>query len=172
MFAQPGKKLLFMGGEFAQRREWDHETQLDWDELRDPRSLGVLHWVSDLNRLYREEPALHELDCDSAGFEWVAPDDSRQNVVSFLRRPRSGRSPLLVMCNFSSVTLQGYRVGVPEGGVWRQRLNSADSRYGGLGDTDPAEVVAEEQPFHGRPWSVKLNLPPLCAIFLQAGTAD
>jgi 1,4-alpha-glucan branching enzyme len=168
LFGQPGKKLLFMGAEFAQRAEWDHESQLEWDRLADPRHAGVLRWVADLNRLYREEPALHELDCDSAGFEWVAPDDHRQNVISFLRRRRDGTSPILIVCNFSPQPWNTYRVGLPVGGKWEERLNSDAEVYGGGGAGNRREISAEPQPFHGREWSVALRLPPLSAVFLQA----
>jgi len=168
LFGQPGKKLLFMGAELAQRAEWDHESQLEWDRLADPRHAGVFRWVTDLNRLYREEPALHELDCDSAGFEWVAPDDHQQNVISFLRRRRDGTSPILVVCNFSPLPRNTYRVGVPIGGRWEERLNSDAVAYGGLGVGNRGETVAEPHPFHGREWSMELTFPPLSAVFLQA----
>jgi 1,4-alpha-glucan branching enzyme len=168
MYAQPGKKLLFMGAELAQRAEWDHESELEWGLLSDPLHAGVLRWLGDLNQLYREEPALHELDCDSAGFEWVAPDDHLQNVISFLRRRRDGTSPMLIVCNFSPLPREGYRVGVPVGGTWKERLNSDAAIYGGSGVGNLGEVVADAHPFHGREWSIALMLPPLSVTFLQA----
>jgi 1,4-alpha-glucan branching enzyme len=168
LYGQPGKKLLFMGAEIGQRSEWDHEAQVDWELLNDPRHAGILRWVSDLNRLYRNEPALHELDCDSAGFEWVAPDDSEQNVVSFLRRSRDGRDAFLIVCNFSATPRREYRVGVPTGGTWRERLNSDATCYGGQGWGNLGEVEAEKMAFHGREQSLSLTLPPLSAVFLQA----
>jgi len=171
MYAQPGKKLLFMGAELAQRAEWDHESELDWGLLSDPLHAGVLRWLSDLNRLYREEPALHELDCDNAGFEWVVPDDHLQNVITFLRRRRDGTSPMLIVCNFSPLPREGYRVGVPVGGTWKERLNSDAAIYGGSGVGNLGEVVADAHPLHGREWSVALTLPPLSVTFLQAGVA-
>ena len=168
MYAQPGKKLLFMGAELAQRAEWDHESELEWGLLSDPLHAGVLRWLGDLNRLYREEPSLHELDCESAGFEWVAPDDHLQNVISFLRRRRDGSSPMLIVCNFSPLPREGYRVGVPVGGTWKERLNSDAAIYGGSGVGNLGEVVADAHPLHGREWSVDLTLPPLSVTFLQA----
>jgi 1,4-alpha-glucan branching enzyme len=167
MYAQPGKKLLFMGAEVAQRSEWAHEADVDWRALEDPMHAGVLKWVSDLNRLYREEPSLHELDCESAGFEWIAPDDHLQNSLSFVRQRRDGADPILVVCNFSPLPRTEYRVGVPGGGRWIERLNSDASVYGGSGVGNLGEVVAEPRPFHGREWSVELTLPPLSAVFFQ-----
>jgi 1,4-alpha-glucan branching enzyme len=168
MFAQPGKKLLFMGGEFAQRREWDHEGSLDWDLLADPAHVGVSHWVRDLNHLYRTEPALHELDCDPTGFEWIAPDDNEQNVISFLRRSRDHRRSVLVVCNFSPVPRATYRVGVPTGGVWEELLCSDAEGYGGTGWGNLGGIEADESPFHGRPWSLDTALPPLGAVFFRS----
>jgi len=171
MYAQPGKKLLFMGAELAQKAEWDHESELEWSLLSDPRHAGVMRWLGDLNQLYSEEPALHELDCDSAGFEWVAPDDHLQNVISFLRRRRDGTSPMLIVCNFSPLPREGYRVGVPVGGTWKERLNSDAAEYGGSGVGNLGEVRADMQALHGREWSVDLTLPPLSVTFLQAEAA-
>jgi 1,4-alpha-glucan branching enzyme len=168
MFAQPGKKLLFMGAEFGQRREWDHEDSLDWDLLADPAHVGVSHWVRDLNLLYRAEPALHELDCDPTGFEWIAPDDHEQNVISFLRRSRDRTRSVLVVCNFSPVPRASYRVGVPTGGIWEELLCSDAEGYGGSGWGNLGGVEAEESAFHGRPWSLELALPPLGAVYLRS----
>ncbi len=165
-YAQPGKKLLFMGGEFGQRREWDHEGSLDWHLLQDVRHAGVQRWVRDLNRLYRWEPALHELDCEPAGFEWIDPDDSDHSVLSFLRKSRHGRV-VAVVCNFTPVPREGYRVGVPRGGWWREVLNSDAAEYGGSGWGNLGGVRAEPQPHHGRPYSVSLNLPPLGVLFFR-----
>jgi 1,4-alpha-glucan branching enzyme len=171
MFAQPGKKLLFMGGEFAQRREWDHEDSLDWDLLSEPAHAGVSHWVRDLNRLYRAEPALHELDCDPTGFEWIAPDDNEQNVISFLRRSRDLSRSVLVVCNFSPIPRSGYRVGVPTGGVWEELLCSDAEDYGGSGWGNLGGIEADESSFHGRPWSLDTALPPLGAVFFRSISA-
>jgi 1,4-alpha-glucan branching enzyme len=165
-YAQPGKKLLFMGGEVAQRREWDHEASVDWHLLADPRHAGVQRWVRDLNRLYREEPALHQLDCDPAGFEWIDPDDRESSVLSFLRRSRDGRL-VAVVCNFTPVPREGYRVGVPEGGRWQEVLNSDAHDYGGSGWGNYGGVLADPVPHHGRPYSLRLALPPLGVLFLR-----
>jgi 1,4-alpha-glucan branching enzyme len=170
MFAQPGKKLLFMGGEFGQVAEWDHEASLDWGLLDDEAHAGVLRWVTDLNTLYRAEPALHELDCDAGGFEWVAADDHMQNVISFLRRSADGERSLLIVLNHSPVVRNGYRVGVSRPGGWVERLNSDAVVYGGSGSGNLGRVEAAEVPFHGSRWSVTLTLPPLAAVFLQPET--
>jgi len=166
MYGQPGKKLLFMGSELAQRREWDHETSLDWHLLSDPLHRGVQRWVQDLNHLYRREPALHELDCAPEGFEWVVPDDRDHSVLVFLRKDRSGRM-VLVACNFTPVPRSPYRVGVPRPGFWREVLNSDAHLYGGSGWGNYGGVRAEPIPSHGRPYSVDLTLPPLAAVFLR-----
>jgi 1,4-alpha-glucan branching enzyme len=173
MYAQPGKKLLFMGAEFAQRGEWNHEGFLDWQLLDEAPHSGVMRWLGDLNRLYRDEPALYELDCDPTGFEWIAPDDYEQNAISFLRRSRDGRRSVLVICNFSPVPRPEYRVGVPVGGVWRELLCSDAEHYGGSGWGNLGGVEAERSAFHGRPWSLNVALPPLGAVFLlSAEDAD
>ena len=172
MFAQPGKKLLFMGAEFGQVKEWNHEGSLDWHLLDDAAHAGIRRWVTDLNALYREEPALHELDCDPKGFEWVAPDDHRQNVISFLRRSADGERAVLVVFNYARVERSGYRVGVPRPGVWRELLNSDADAYGGSGRGNLGRVVAEAEPFHGSEWSVALTLPPLAAVFLRPAEGE
>ncbi|MCS7235230.1 MAG: 1,4-alpha-glucan branching protein GlgB [Armatimonadota bacterium] len=165
-YAQPGKKLLFMGAEVAQRREWDHESSVDWHLLADPHHAGVQRWVRDLNRLYREEPALHQLDCDPAGFEWIDPNDRESSVLSFLRKSRDGRL-VAVVCNFTPVPREGYRVGVPEPGRWQEVLNSDAREYGGSGWGNYGGVQAEPVPHHGRPCSLRLALPPLGVLFLR-----
>ncbi len=165
-YAQPGKKLLFMGGELAQRREWDHEGQLDWHLLQDPRHAGVRRWVQDLNRLYREEPALHELDCDPEGFRWIHPDDREASVLSFLRKGRVDRW-VAVVCNFTPVPRTGYRIGVPRPGRWQEVLNSDAREYGGSGWGNYGGVVATPDGAHGQPYSVELALPPLAVVFLR-----
>ncbi|MDR7606958.1 MAG: 1,4-alpha-glucan branching protein GlgB [Armatimonadota bacterium] len=165
-YAQPGKKLLFMGGEVGQRREWDHEGSVDWHLLADPRHAGIQRWVRDLNRLYRTEPALHELDCEPGGFEWIDPDDRESSVLSFLRRGRGSR-PVAVVCNFTPVPRQDYRVGVPEPGRWEEVLNSDAREYGGSGWGNFGGVQAEPVARHGRPYSLRLVLPPLAVVFLR-----
>lgn len=165
-YTQPGKKLLFMGGEFGQRREWYHDGGLDWHLLEDPRHAGVQRWVRDLNRVYRSEPALYELDCEPAGFEWIDPDDSDHSVLSFLRKGRGG-DVVAVVCNFTPVPRQGYRVGVPRPGWWRELLNSDAAEYGGSGWGNWGGVAAEVIPCHGRPYSLSVNLPPLAVLLFR-----
>lgn len=166
-YAEPGKKLVFMGSEFAQRREWNHEESLDWHLLQYSPHAGVQRWVRDLNRLYRSEPALHELDVNPAGFEWIDCNDSEQSVLSFLRRGRSAVAPVLVICNFTPVPRVGYRLGVPSGGFWQEVLNGDAVEYGGSGMGNLGGVEAEAVPAHGRPYSVSLTLPPLAALYLK-----
>ena len=167
MWGHPGKKLLFMGQEFAQPDEWHHDAHLPWRRLDDPRHAGVQALVRDLNRLYREEPALHRLDCEAAGFEWLSNDDAENSVFAWLRHDDAGRSALVV-CNFTPVPRLGYRVGVPAGvPAWREVLNTDSSHYGGsnMGNQHaalPVEAVAE----HGRAQSIVMTLPPLSAVFL------
>jgi len=168
MFGQPGKKLLFMGAELAQDAEWNHDSELAWGVAGDPLREGILRLVADLNRLYREEPSLHELDCDSAGFEWVVPDDRTHSVIGFLRCRRDGSSPILVMCNFAASARSRYRVGVPSGGTWTELLHTDDRQYGGARTRRRRSVTALARPLHGREWSVGLNLPPLSAVFLRS----
>jgi 1,4-alpha-glucan branching enzyme len=167
MFAQPGKKLLFMGCEFGQVSEWAHDRSLDWDVLQYPVHRGLMNWVEQLNRLYRSEPALHWFDSDPAGFEWVDCNDAPMSVVSLLRKGKDGENPVLVACNFTPVPRLGYMVGVPEGGYWKELLNSDGREYGGsgMGNMGGTEALAEET--HGRPYSLRLTLPPLGALFLR-----
>ncbi|QYJ16550.1 1,4-alpha-glucan branching enzyme GlgB [Rubrobacter xylanophilus DSM 9941] len=165
MYAHPGKQLLFMGGEFAQEREWDSGSQLDW-HLLGGRNRGVRELVADLNALYRATPALHQVDFEPEGFEWVEGGDAEQSVISFLRRARNPEDFVLVVCNFTPVVRHGYRVGVPRGGAYEELLNTDDARYGGSGVTS-GELEAEETPWHGRPFSLPLTLPPLATVFLR-----
>jgi len=165
MYAQPGKKLLFMGGEFAQRREWAHDCGLDWELLDYPAHAGVQHWVRDLNQLYRKEPALHELDCEPAGFEWIDCDDAESSIVSLLRKGNSTANLVLVLCNFTPVPRYGYRLGVPRGGFWREALNSDAAEYGGSGVGNLGGLDAEAVAHHGRPFSLLLTVPPLSVSF-------
>jgi 1,4-alpha-glucan branching enzyme len=171
MYAQPGKKLLFMGGEIGQRREWQHDSSLDWHLLDCPEHRGVQDWVRDLNRLYRAEPALHELDCQPTGFEWVDCNDSEESIISFLRRGQAADARLLVVCNFTPVSRLGYQVGVPGPGIWREVLNSDAAEYGGSGVGNLGQVEAAEAPCHGRPWSVTISVPPLGVVFLRGEAA-
>jgi len=167
MFAHPGKKLLFMGGEFGQWREWNHEESLDWHLLQYPPHRGVQKWVQDLNHFYKREPAMHELDFESNGFEWIDLNDWEQSVISFLRRGRSTKDIILVVCNFTPVPRYNYRVGVPVGGFWEEVLNSDAKLYGGSGHGNFGNVEATPVPFHGRFQSLSLTLPPLGVLFFK-----
>jgi 1,4-alpha-glucan branching enzyme len=171
MTASPGKKLLFMGGELAQQREWNHDSSLDWHLLEAPLHAGVCRWASDLNGLYLSRPALHALDCDPAGFEWVDLHDAENSVLAFLRLGPSGES-MLVALNFTPVSREGYRVGVPVGGTWREVANSDAGDYGGSGVGNLGSVDAEEVESHGRPFSLPLTLPPLGIVMLERPPAS
>lgn len=164
-YAHPGKKLLFMGDEFGQRNEWNHDLSLDWHLLGDPRHAGVRRLVGDLNRLYRSEPGLHRWDHQPEGFRWVDCCDWEQSVISFLRR--GGEEELLVACNFTPLPRPNYRLGVPRPGFWRELLNSDATIYGGagIGNLGGAETVPI--PMHGQYHSVALTLPPLGILFLK-----
>jgi 1,4-alpha-glucan branching enzyme len=166
MWGHPGKKLLFMGGEFAQTREWNHDRALDWHELGDPGHRGVQSLVRDLNALYRATPALYQKDGDPSGFEWVEANDGENSVLAFLRHA-DGAPPALVVCNFTPVVRYGYRLGVPRGGQWRERLNTDATAYGGSGVGNLGLVKTEPVPSHGRPCSLSLTLPPLATLILE-----
>jgi len=168
MYGQPGKKLLFMGCEFGQVREWAHDTSLEWHVLQYPVHRGVHNWMAQLNRTYREERALHELDSDPAGFEWLDCNDSAASILSFLRKGKSEKETILVICNFTPVPREKYRVGVPSGGYWRELLNSDAADYNGSGMGNGGGATAEGTPAHGRPYSLCLTLPPLAVLFLKA----
>ena len=166
MWTHPGKKLLFMGGEFGQYREWAHEEQLEWALLEHPAHKGVWRLIQQLNAVYRAEPALHEIDFEGAGFEWVEGGDAQHSVIAFLRKPKAG-APVLVACNLTPVPRQGYRLGVPEGGHWQEVFNSDASEYGGSGWGNFGGVTAQDAPHHGRPCTLALTLPPLSVIVLR-----
>jgi 1,4-alpha-glucan branching enzyme len=168
MWAHPGKKLLFMGGEFAQWNEWNDAASLDWGLLDFPSHRGVQALIRDLNQLYRESPALYEIDFDPRGFEWISPNDSDNSVIAFLRRGRDASRVMICVCNFTPVVRHAYRIGVPGPGVYRERLNT-DSHYYGGGNVgnEFGEVYAERLAQHGREWSLALTLPPLATLFLE-----
>ena len=169
MYAQPGKKLLFMGGEFGQWREWSHDESLEWHLLDYPPHSSLKRWVEDLNRFYREQPALYELDFDSAGFEWIDCNDVEHSVVSLIRKGRSPDDLLVVVCNFTPVTHSNYRIGVPQPELWRELLNSDAREYGGSGQGNLGGVEAAPIPLHGRPYSLTITLPPLAIVFFKSG---
>ncbi|HUF57485.1 MAG TPA: 1,4-alpha-glucan branching protein GlgB [Thermohalobaculum sp.] len=170
MWTHPGKKLLFMGGEFGQEREWSHDRELDWWLLDQADHAGLRRLVRDLNTLYRGEPALHERDCDPTGFAWIEGGDAEHSVFSYERRDGEGRSVVVVM-NMTPVVRHDYQIGVPRGGAWRESLNTDAEIYGGSNIGNSGRVPAEETPLHGRPASVRLTLPPLAAIVLSPEAA-
>jgi 1,4-alpha-glucan branching enzyme len=167
MYSQPGKKLLFMGGEFGQWNEWQHDQSLDWHLLQFPAHAGVQRWCQDLNQAYRSQPALHELDCEPAGFQWIDAADWENSVLSYLRKGRAEDQLLLIVCNFTPVPRFNYRVGVPRAGYWREILNSDAREYGGSGLGNLGGQTTAPVPWHGQPQSLNLTLPPLAAVFLQ-----
>jgi len=167
MFAMCGKKLLFMGGEIAQRQEWRHDGQLDWHVLQYEPHSGVMQLVSDLNRLYRTEPALHEIDTEPGGFEWVEANDSDSSVYGFVRRPKHGTDVILCVLNFTPVQRSGYRIGVPAPGYWKEILNTDAGVYWGGNVGNSGGVQAEAVPCHGKPYSVTLTVPPLAGVYLK-----
>ena len=167
MFSQSGKKLIFMGGELGQWREWDHDSSLDWHLTDDPGHRGIQRWVADLNRLYHSEPALHDLDFSPDGFEWIDCTDAPQSILAILRKGRSGTGPVLAVSNFTPVPRPGYRLGVPFEGYWRELLNGDALVYGGSGLGNLGGVSTARTESHGRPFSVTLTLPPLCTCFFR-----
>jgi 1,4-alpha-glucan branching enzyme len=168
MYGHPGKKLLFMGGEFGQWREWVHEESLEWHALEYPSHQGIQQWVRDLNHFYRTDPALYELDFEQDGFEWVDFRDWEGSIISFLRKGRSKEDLVLVVCNFTPVPKQNYRVGVPRSGWWKETLNSDARTYGGSGHGNLGGAEATPVPSHGRFHSLSLTLPPLGVLFLKS----
>ena len=168
MWTHPGKKLLFMGGEFAQYDEWNHNKSLDWQLTGYERHAGVQRLVTDLNRLYRELPALHQLDCDSKGFEWVDATNRDYSVFSFLRRGQLGTHPVLVVINLTPTPHQDYRVGVPLAGKYQQRFNSDHERYGGSGMDQDDTLQTSPDAWGNFPVSLQLTLPPLAVLILEA----
>ena len=166
MYAQPGKKLLFMGDEFGQWREWNHDGSLDWQLLEYPPHQGLQKWLTDANRLYRAHPALHETDSDPAGFEWIDCNDSEQSTLTMIRKAKTTNDLILIALNFTPVPRHNYRVGVPREGFWKETLNSDALIYGGAGWGNLGGVEAVPVRSHGRPFSVSLTLPPMSALFL------
>jgi len=166
-WTHPGKKLLFMGGEFAQRREWGHDGELDWWLLDAPAHAGIQRLVRDLNGLYRSEPSLHERDFSSDGFEWIAFDDADQSVIAFLRKSANGGC-VLVVCNLTPAPREHYRLGAPHAGFWRELLNTDAADYGGSGRGNFGGAEAYADPWHGRSHSLHLTLPPLSTLVLKS----
>ena len=164
MYAHPGKKLMFMGCEFGQRREWTHDESLDWHLLEHDSHSGLQRCVRDLNTLYRAEPALHEFDGDWQGFEWIDCNDSQSNVVTFIRKGSRPRDVMLFACNFSPVPRSGYKLGAPVGGEWREVFNSDAALYGGGNVGNSGAVIAVAEQTHGRPFTLDVVLPPLAVL--------
>jgi 1,4-alpha-glucan branching enzyme len=167
MYGHPGKKLLFMGGEFAQWKEWNHDESIEWHALEYPFHQGVRKWVKDLNHLYRNEPALYEMDFSKDGFEWIDFHDWEQSVIGFIRKSKSSGESIFVACNFTSVPRYDYRIGVPHGGFWRELINSDSEIYGGSGCGNSGGVEADairSQKIH---FSLSLTLPPLSVLFFK-----
>jgi len=167
MWGMCGKKLLFMGCEFGQRHEWSHDGEIEWNELQHDSHKGVFQLVGDLNRLYAAEPAMHQLDCESGGFEWIDANDWEASVYSFVRKPRTGPDRVLCVLNFTPVPRHGYRIGVPCPGYWREVLNTDAGCYWGGNIGNNGGVQAEAVPCHGQPYSVVITLPPMAGVFLK-----
>jgi 1,4-alpha-glucan branching enzyme len=166
MFTTPGKKLLFMGGEFGQWSEWNYQRDLEWPSLKYGPHAGVKALVCDLNALYRQHAGLHTSDCDPAGFEWIDCQDAENSAIAFERRSDDGDC-LVVVCNFTPVVREEYRIGLPRPGRWIERLNTDATVYGGTGIGNAGEVTAEDAPWHNRRWSVNLRLPALTTLVLH-----
>jgi 1,4-alpha-glucan branching enzyme len=167
MYAQPGKKLLFMGAELAQWAEWDHESSLQWHLLDHDPHAGVRRWLDELNWFYRREPALHELDLDPAGFQWIDANDAENSALSFIRKGTTTGDVVLALCNFTPVPRHNYRVGVPRGGYWQEVMNSDAREYGGSGHGNIGGVAAMPVPLHGHHHSLTITLPPLSVLFFK-----
>jgi 1,4-alpha-glucan branching enzyme len=167
MYAYPGKKLLFMGGEFAQQREWDHDSSLDWHLLEQPAHAGIQQLVRDLNHFYRSTAALYQVDFSAEGFEWIDCSDNEQGVIAFIRRGSNPAEIVVAICNMTPVIPRNYRVGVPLAGCYRERINSDASIYGGSGVGNLGEVYSDEIVAHGRDHSLNLTLPPLATLILS-----
>jgi len=168
MYGHPGKKLLFMGGELGQWDEWDFEKSLDWHLLEDDKHRKLRLWLKDLNRFYRTEPAMHQLDFERLGFEWLDIQDWEKSIVSFARRARNPEHVVVSVCNFTPKPRKNYRLGVPSGGRWKEVLNSDALEYGGSGQGNLGGVEADHHPFHGRTDSISITLPPLGCLFFRS----
>ena len=164
MWAQPGKKLLFMGQEFGQLREWNSAGQLDWHLLDEPAHRGVHDLIRDLNRLHRDCPALHARDCEAEGFRWIAANDREHSVYAWLRLA-PGAPPIAIVCNFTPVPRPGYRLGLPEAGRWREILNTDATAYGGSGLGNRGAIEARPEPAHGFPATAEIVAPPLATVY-------
>jgi 1,4-alpha-glucan branching enzyme len=171
MWGHPGKKLLFMGQEFAQAREWSHERSLDWHLLDDPRGrhAGLQRLLRDLNRLYRETPALHQLDCEGQGFQWIEANAAEESVFAWARFGDGDAKPVVVVCNFTPVERSAYRLGVPAPGRWIERVNTDAADYGGGGRGNLGGVESRPVAAQGRSDSIEITLPPLATVVFELG---
>jgi 1,4-alpha-glucan branching enzyme len=167
MLTHPGKKLLFMGGELGQWREWNHDRQLDWEVLGDPLNAGLQRWVADLNRAYRDQPSLWDADYDPAGFSWIDCNDHENSVIALIRRARAKDDLLIAVVNFTPVTRSGYRIGVPVDGTYLEVLNSDANVYGGSNVGNQGTVASSRERLHGHPFSLNLTVPPLGFVLLK-----
>jgi 1,4-alpha-glucan branching enzyme len=167
MYGHPGKKLLFMGAELGQWREWNHDTSLDWHLLDDPLHRGLQRWVRDLNRVYQREPSLHQVDFEGSGFSWIDCNDNENSIVSLVRRARNPNDFTVVLANFTPVPRPEYRIGVPEAGWYRELLNSDAALYGGSNMGNSGGIMTEPVPSHGFDQSIKLTVPPLGFLLLK-----
>jgi len=172
MYGFPGKKLIFMGGEFGQRNEWNHEKSLDWHLAQYLPHTGMQKWISDLNHVYKKESALHQVDFHYSGFEWIDFRDKANSIIALLRKSNDGYEKIIVVYNFTPVPRVNYRLGVPEKGEYREVLNSDSSYYEGSNLGNIGKINAESIPHHGRPFSLNLILPPLAAVFLKRQPSD
>jgi 1,4-alpha-glucan branching enzyme len=170
MFAHPGKKLLFMGSEFGQWNEWNFRQSLDWHLLKEPRHAQIQQLVRDLNRVYRKNRALHEVDFSYEGFEWIDFEDVEQSVISFMRKSNDAKNMAVVVCNMTPVPRTQYRVGVPRRGFYKEIINTDALEYGGSGMGNLGGVESDDTPWHGRPHSISLTLPPLSALMMELKT--
>jgi len=168
MYAHPGKKLLFMGGDVGQWREWNHDESIDWHLVQYVPHQGIQRWLRDLNRLYRAERALYEVDFEHVGFEWIDFYDWEQSIISFIRKGKVAKDAVLAVCNFTPAPRSKYRVGVPRGGFWREILNSDATEYGGSGQGNLAGIRAQRLPWHGRPYSIEITIPPLAVVCFKS----
>jgi 1,4-alpha-glucan branching enzyme len=172
MFGHPGKKLLFMGGEFGQGREWNHDAELDWPLLQYPEHAGLRRLVADLNRVYREERSLHQVDFTPEGFAWIDCNDHENSVVSFIRYAKDRSDFTVFVVNFTPVVRERYRIGVPAGGTYREVINTDAAIYGGSNVGNGGAVAVLDSPSHGHPHSLLLTVPPLACVVLKAGIRE
>jgi 1,4-alpha-glucan branching enzyme len=167
MWAHPGKKLLFMGGELAQEHEWSHDGEIEWHRLDDPDHRGIQRLVGDLNQVYAREPALHRYDTEARGFRWLIGDDRANSVFAFLRQADDDAAPILAVTNMTPTVRRDYRIGAPHGGDWREIFNSDSALYGGSNQGNGGALRTNQVPAHGEAQSLNLVLPPLATVLLR-----